>query len=328
MKRLISTLFAGALLAGAAVLAPLAHAQTTLTLGGSDAIGTVLDRSNAMFTKLVNERAAGKVKINFIQGEQLGNDVQVIEQMMKGAVHIYGDVLDWYANWVKDYAVFAWGFTFRDNDHFQRFLETDTFKAMAEELRAKHGLRILAAAPSQPRVLFAKKAVNTPADLSDVKMRVPEIKTYLNLWQTLGTKPARVAWAEVFLGLKTGVIDAAEGPISSAYAAKFHQAAPMVMRTDHLVSSIHITINDKAFQALPADVQKIMVDAARESVAWGRQQAEAETEDVVKKMADEGAKIIKLDRGPFADKAIAAVDAMEKDGAWSTGLWKKIRETK
>lgn len=318
----------GAALSAAIALPGAAQAQVTLTLGGSDAIGTVIDRGNAMFAKLVNERAAGKVKINFIQGEQLGNDVQVIEQMMKGSVHIYGDVLDWYANWVKDYSILAWGFTFRDNDHYQKFLNSDTFAKMSEELRTKHGLRILASAPTQPRVLFAKKAVNTPDDLKDVKMRVPEIKTYLNLWQTLGTKPARVAWAEVFLGLKTGVIDAAEGPISSAYAQKFHQAAPNVMRTDHLVSSQHITINDKAFSALPADVQKIMVDAAKEAIAWGRKQSEGETDEMVKKMTAEGAKVLTVNRAPFADKAIAAVEAMEKDGAWSTGLWKQIREIK
>ncbi|MEO6271448.1 MAG: TRAP transporter substrate-binding protein DctP, partial [Lautropia sp.] len=172
-----------------------AQGQTTLTLGGSDAIGTTIDRGNAMFTKLVNERAAGKIKINFIQGEQLGNDVQVIEQMMKGSVQIYGDVLDWYSNWVKDFSIFAWGFTFRDNDHYQKFLDSDTFAKMAEELRTKQGLRILASVPTQPRVLFAKKPVNTPEDLIDIKMRVPEIKTYLNLWTTLGTKPSRVAWA-------------------------------------------------------------------------------------------------------------------------------------
>ncbi len=306
----------------------LAQAQVTLTFGGSDAIGSVLDRSNALFTKLVNERAAGKLKVNFIQGEQLGNDVQVIEQMMKGSVHIYGDVLDWYSNWVKDFAILAWGFTFRDNDHYQKFLDSDTFAKLAEELRTKHGLRILASAPTQPRILFAKKAVNSPADLADVKMRIPEIKTYLNLWQTLGAKPARVAWAEVFLGLKTGVIDAAEGPISAAYAQKFHTAATSVMRTDHLISSQHITINEKAYTALPADLQKILVDAARESIAWGRKTSEADTDEVSRKMADEGAKVINVNRAPFADKAIAAVDAMEKEGAWSTGLWKQIRDLK
>ena len=321
MKTLISALA----ITASFTLAPFAAAQPTLVLGGSDAVGTVIDRTNAMFTKLVNERAAGKVKINFIQGEQLGSDVQVIEQMMKGSVAIYGDVLDWYSNWVKDFSVLAWGFTFRDNDHFQKFLESPTFAAMAEELRTKQGLRILAAAPTQPRVLFAKKPVNVPDDLKDVKMRVPEIKTYLNLWQTLGTKPARVAWAEVFLGLKTGVIDAAEGPIGSAYAQKFHQAATNVMRTDHIMSSQHITINEKAFQSLPADVQKIMIDAARESIAWGRKQAEAETDEVVAKMTAEGAKVIKLNTAPFAEKAVSAADGMEKDGAWSVGLYQRIR---
>jgi len=324
MKQWIKALALGAAL----VSAPAAHAQQTLVLGGSDAIGTVIDRSNAMFTKLVNERAAGKVKINFIQGEQLGSDVQVIEQMMKGSVAIYGDVLDWYSNWVKDFSVLAWGFTFRDNDHFQKFLDSPTFAAMSEELRTKQGLRILASAPTQPRVLFAKKAVNTPDDLKDVKMRVPEIKTYLNLWTTLGTKPSRVAWAEVFLGLKTGVIDAAEGPISSAYAQKFHQAAPNVMRTDHLMSSQHITINEKVYQSLPPDVQKIMVEAAREAMAWGRKQSEAETDEVVAKMAAEGAKVIKVNQAPFADRAVAAVDAMEKEGAWSSGLYQQIRAIK
>lgn len=324
MKRWISA----AALGGSLLMAPFAQAQQALVFGGSDAVGTVIDRTNAMFTKLVNERAAGKVKINFIQGEQLGSDVQVVEQMMKGSVAMYGDVLDWYANWVKDFSVLAWGFTFRDNDHYQKFLDSPTFAAMADELRTKQGLRILASAPTQPRVLFAKKPVNTPDDLKDVKMRVPEIKTYLNLWTTLGTKPARVAWAEVFLGLKTGVIDAAEGPIGSAYAQKFHQAATNVMRTDHLMSSQHITINEKVYQSLPPDVQKIMVDAARESIAWGRKEAEAETEQVVAKMAAEGAKVINLNRAPFADRAISGVAGMEKDGAWSAGLYQKIRDIK
>jgi len=305
---------------------PLLHAQPTLTFGGSDAIGTVIDRTNAMFTKLVNERAGGKIRVNFIQGEQLGSDVQVIEQMMRGSVALYGDVLDWYSNWVKDFSVLAWGFTFRDNEHYQKFLDSQTFAVMAEELRTRQGLRILASAPTQPRILFAKKAISSPDDLKDVKMRVPEIKTYLNLWQAMGTKPARVAWAEVFLGLKTGVIDAAEGPIGSAYAQKFHQAATNVMLTDHLVSSQHITINEKVYQSLSPDVQKIMLDAAREAIAWGRKEAESETAEITRKMAAEGARVITVNRAPFAERALSAVKGMEQEGAWSAGLYQRIRD--
>jgi TRAP-type C4-dicarboxylate transport system substrate-binding protein len=124
------------------------------------------------------------------------------------------------------------------------------------------------------------------------------------------------------------VIDATEGPISSAYGAKFHTAANHMMRTDHLVSSQHITINEKAYQALSPELQKIVTDAAREAVEWGRKEAEKETEELTTKIGAEGAKVIRPERGPFAEKAISAVKKMEEDGAWSPGLWQKIRDIK
>jgi len=303
-----------------------AGAQTTLTFGGSDAIGSILDRQNLRFTACVNDKPAARVKVNFIQGEQLGSDVQVIEQMMQGSVQIYGDVLDWYANWVKDYAILAWGFTFRDAEHMQKFLDSPTYAAMAERLRKEQGLRILAAAPTQPRILFSKKPIGTLGDLNGVKMRVPEIKTYLTLWETLGTRPSRLAWGEIYLGLKTGVVEAAEGPISSAYSAKFHEAATNVIRTDHLMSSAHITVSDKAYSALPAEGQKVLSDCAVEAVRNTRATAQAETEDVVRKMAAEGAKVTAIDKAPIQQRAKDGVAKMEKDGAWSTGLWEQIQK--
>jgi TRAP-type transport system periplasmic protein len=313
---------------GAALLAGMtgAGAQTTLTFGGSDAIGSILDRQNIRFTACVNDKAAGKLKVNFIQGEQLGSDMQVIEQMMQGSVHIYGDVLDWYANWVKDFAILAWGFTFRDAEHMQKFLESDTYRDLVEKLRKEQGLRILAAAPTQPRILFSKKPVASLADLKGIKMRVPEIKTYLTLWETLGTRPSRLAWGEIFLGLKTGVVEAAEGPISSAYAAKMHEAATHVIRTDHLLSSAHITVNEKTFSALPADQQKLLSDCATQAVRQTRDEARQETEDVVKKMAAEGATVTAIDKGPIQQRAREGVAKMEKDGSWTPGLWERLQK--
>ncbi len=315
-----------ALLAAVCLLAASAQAQTVLTFGGSDAIGSILDRQNVRFTACVNDKAAGKLKVNFIQGEQLGSDVQVIEQTMQGSVQLYGDVLDWYANWVKDYAILAWGFTFRDADHMQKFLDSPTYAAMAEKLRKEQGLRILAAAPTQPRILFSKKPVASLGDLNSVKMRVPEIKTYLTLWETLGTRPSRLAWGEIYLGLKTGVIEAAEGPISSAYSAKFHEAAPNVIRTDHLMSSAHITIGEKAYAALTPDLQKLVSDCAVEAVQNTRKTAQAETEEVVRKMAAEGAKVTQIDKAPIQQRAKDGVAKMEKDGAWAAGLWDQIQK--
>ena len=305
-----------------------AEAQKTLTLGGSDAIGSLLDRQNALFTKTCNEKAAGKLKINFIQGEQLGNDQQVIEQMMQGSVQIYGDVLDWYANWVKDFAIMGWGFTFRDTDHLQKFTESAVYQKLADELRTKNGIRILAAAATQPRVMFANKPIGKLEDISGIKMRVPEIKVYVKLWETLGARPSRVAWAEVFLALKSGVVDAAEGPVSAAFAAKFHEAVKHVVRTDHIYSSTHITMNEKAYQDLGPELQNLVTDCAKEAVSWARKQAADETEDVIKKIVAAGAIEHKIDATAIRAKSEAAVAEMEKDGAWSADLWRAIQAIK
>jgi len=317
-------LFGAAALALIAATGP-AGAQTTLTFGGSDAIGSLLDRANTRFSELVTERTGGEVTVNFIAGEQLGTDIDVIQAMMQGGVHLYGDVLGWYDNWVQDFAILNWGFTFDDNDHMQVFLESDTYAALAERLREEQGLRILAAAPTQPRVLFATKQINTPDDLEGLKMRVPEIRTYLLLWETLGTQPSRLAWGEIFLGLSTGTIEAAEGPVSAAYAQNFHEVAPYLMRTDHLVSTYHITMHDETFESLSQEHRQVLVNTAAEVTQWARAQAEAETQGLVDAMAEEGATVVMVDPAPFAAKALAGVEQMEADGVWSKGLWQEIR---
>jgi len=316
------------LLAGAAglALAGIAEAQTTLTFAGSDAVGSLLDRANTRFSELVTERTGGEVTVNFIAGEQLGNDNDVIQQLMQGTVHLYGDVLGWYANWVQDFNILNWGFTFDSNDHMQAFLDSDLYASLAEQLRSEQGLRILAAAPTQPRILFAKQPVATPDDLAGIKMRVPEIRTYLLLWETLGTQPSRVAWGEIYLGLQTGTIEAAEGPVSAAFAQKMYEPANHVMRTDHLVSTYHITIHDETFSALSEEHQQILSDTAAEITEWARQQAEAETDDIVQQMAAAGATIHQVETAPFAAKALAGVETMEKEGVWSAGLWQQIRD--
>jgi TRAP-type C4-dicarboxylate transport system substrate-binding protein len=70
----------------------------------------------------------------------------------------------------------------------------------------------------------------------------------------------------------------------------------------------------------------VLLDTAAEVTQWARAQAEAETEGLVQKMAEEGATIVQVDPAPFAEKALAGVEEMEQDGVWSAGLWQQIRD--
>ena len=305
-----------------------AEKKMVLTFGEADSLGTPINLANALFCKLVTERTNGMLTVNHIAGESLGNDIQVIEQLMEGSVQFYGDVAGWYANWVKDLAILNWGFTFDDNDHMQRFFDSDAFQGLSDKLIENAGIKILGISPTQPRILFSKKPVKRIDDLKGLKMRVPDIRTYMLLWQTFETNPNRVAWGEVYLGMKTGLLEAAEGPIGAAYGVKFHEGGPFVTRTNHLVSTYQVSMNNELFESLSPEYQKILLQAGTEAAALARKVAEEGTEEVLGKMAAEGATIIELTanaREEFVAKSTSAVGTMENDGEWSKGLWKQVR---
>ena len=150
-----------------------AKEKFSFRFGGSDSLGSQLDRQNRLFIDLVEKKSNGRIKIKFFPADQLGGDIAQIEQMMTNSIQFYGDVLVWYANWVRDFSIFGWGFTFRDNDHLQKFIDSPIHQKMCEKLRKEFGLRVLAAVPTQPRILFSKKPVFSIEDIHGIKMRVP-----------------------------------------------------------------------------------------------------------------------------------------------------------
>jgi tripartite ATP-independent transporter DctP family solute receptor len=299
-----------------------------LRFGGSDPGRGLLDKTTLRFVELSEKKSNGRIKWDYFCCDQLGGDIAQIEQMMANSIQAYGDVLDWWANWVKEFSIFGWGFAFRDHDHFAKFLESPTYKEMAEKLRTQNGLRILAAGPTEPRMLWSKRPITRLEDMKDMKMRVPEIKAYLMVWEALGTWPSRVTWGEVYLAMKTGVVEGAEGPISATYGVKFHEAAPHGYLTNHIISSAHITVNEKTYQSLPPDLRKFVEEAAREAVAWARSEAQKVQEETLAKMRAEGAKIAPLDTQAFQARLREAVGKAEAEGLWPKGLWQKVQDVK
>lgn len=319
-------------LAGAAVLGGLgraAHAQSqtqSLMLANSDALESITDRMNKYFKAGLEKRSGGKVAVNYIAGQSLGSAPQVMDQMIAGTVESFGNTLDWFAPLDKDFQVLTWGFTFRDDAHLMGFLKSPTFRRISDRVLEKHGIRLLAAAPSQSRILFSTKPIKSAADLVNLKMRVPQIEAYLELWSALGTKPTQVPWGEVFLALKTGVVEAAEGPPTGGFAQRFHEAATELTVTNHVPSLLCYSINEKRYQRFSEEQRAWVKEAAEDAVAWGYKEASGETDDVMKKMIARGARVHAMDIKPLQEKALAAIERMEAKGLWSQGLWAEIQK--
>jgi TRAP-type C4-dicarboxylate transport system substrate-binding protein len=304
-----------------------AQAKHRLIFGGSDAVGSLIDRANRLFCQTLEEQGDGEIKISFYPADQLGGDIAQIQSTMAGTQHVYGDVLVWLANWMTDFNILGWGFTFRDKDHFYKFLGSDTYNEMISGFEKKYRVKILGAVPTQPRILFSKRPVASLKDIENMKMRVPEIESYLRLWEAIGTRPTRVTWSEVYMALKQGVIDACEGPPSAAYAAKIHEPTGNVTVTAHLISTYFLMMNGAMYERLGPDLQLKVEMAAQTALRYMAEQSDKETEDDLKKMEAEGSHVVRsFDARPWQEKVRNATAEMEDKGLWRKGLYDEIQK--
>jgi TRAP-type C4-dicarboxylate transport system substrate-binding protein len=313
-------------LAAMLALGSAAQAATTIVVAGSDATGALLERMGRRFADLVEKKSGGQISPKFIAGQSLGSAQQVMEQHQAGSVDVFFSRPDWFTTNVKDFQVLTWGFTFRDREHLKKFLSSPIFDGLRQQAVDKMGVRILAAAADQPRILYSRSAIKGVEDLKGLKMRVPGIKAYLELWSELGTVPTQIAWAEAFLALQTGGVSAAEADASGAYSQKFHIAAPFITRTNHLISAATLSINEAKWKSLSDKDKAVVQEAAQEALAWMSEEALKDSEVTLAKMAKEGATVIDVKNEPFAEKASAGVKRMEAEGLWSAGLWQRIRD--
>ncbi len=300
-----------------------------LTIASLEPIGAPTTVSVEYLAKIVDERSNGRLKINPNPAGVLGTGLQIMEGVSIGTIDMVSMVLEWYAPFVKDINVYVMGFTFRDDDHFRKFLDSPIFADMKQQVLDTMGVRMLASNwIGLPRVLVSKKPVSTPADIANIKMRVPEIETYLKVWKGLGTSPTRVAWAEVYLALKTGTVDAAEGPLDQMYATKFYEAAPYITLTNHLQQAFTVGINDEVYASLPADLQKILADASVEAGEYFQNLIREEFAINRAKMIEEGAVISEVNTVPFQKMLEPVIKESEETGFWSKGLYQKIQDIK
>jgi TRAP-type C4-dicarboxylate transport system substrate-binding protein len=299
--------------------------EYTLRFGGSDPIGSIIDRANTMFIKLVEERSNGKIKIEYFPADQLGNETEQIEGIQSGSQDFFSDPLVWYETQVKDFGILSWGFTFRDQEHLLNFFKSPIFEEMKEKL-AKTGIRILAATAMSGRVVFSRNPILSLNDIQNLKMRVPPVEMFVKLWTTLGTKPTQIAWTEAYLALKLGGADAIEATLLDCYDLRVHEVCPYALLTYHVMDTQHICISEATYQKLPSNLQKILIEAAQESMDWFLKTCNEEDKIYTKKVIQEGGTIIQFNFEPWRKKVAEASGEMEAKGYWTTGLAERINQ--
>ncbi len=315
---------AAALMLGLAAAA--AQAETKLRVG----VGTAPLSPEALALKemarLAAERSNGDLVIEVFDSDQLGESVSQIENLQLGTQDMHSNVADWYQYLDQDWAALAMPFLFGGVEHVQRFQQTDTYARWKQEMIDKHGIRMLADNWYRlPRVLLTTTPVFRPEQLEGMKLRMPNIDTYISTWSALGAKPTAIAYSEAFLAIKTGTVSGMEAPLSGIYSQKFYQAAPYVTLTHHQIAPYTVLISEMIWQKLTPEQQAIVEQAAKDAGDRYYRSILDSFDEQKAKMLSEGTAFIEVDRAPFADRVEEVIKAFEADGKLSKGLVEQIR---
>ncbi|WP_420861236.1 TRAP transporter substrate-binding protein [Algirhabdus cladophorae] len=247
------------------------------------------------FAELVNEATNGEITIDVFHGGVLGSQPDALEQVRIGAIEVGNFSLGPIGPMVKEANLVSLPFIFKSVPHMFRVMEGEAGQVVAAAM-GDAGVLPLSWFDAGARSFYSQKAIETPADVDGLKIRVMNNDLYTSMISAMGGNPSPMAFSEVQQALKTGVVDGAENNFPSFKNVGHYEVTTHYSLSEHLIIPECICVNTAKFNALSADMQAAVRGAAeaaalyqRELWAVGSEQARSDVEAagvVVTEIAD------------------------------------------
>ena len=227
---------------------------------------------------------------------------------------------------VPEFSIFTAGYVVRDPAHQQKIFDGAIGADMFQRVSDKMDITVLSTLYLGTRQLNLREArnVRTPADLKGIKLRMPGTKEWLFLGQALGATATPLAFGEVYLGLKTGTIDAQDNPLPTVRAAKFHEVTKQLVLTGHLVDGLFLAVSNKVWKSLTPAQQQRMRQAAQAAARYNNDNRLKEEAQLVDYFRQQGLQIQTPDVSAFRAAVQQAYLQSDYARVWPAGLLDRI----
>lgn len=224
------------------------------------------------FKELAEKALPGKVEVQVFPNSQLFGDGKEMEALLLGDVQIIAPSLAKFAKYTPKLQVFDLPFLFDDITAVDRFQASPKGQELLNSMTSK-GITGLGYLHNGMKQLSANKPLRTPADAAGLKYRIQTSDVLEAQFKAVGGNPQKLAFAEVYQALQTGVVDGTENPWSNIYSKKFHEVQKYIMDSNHGVLDYMVITNTGWWNKLPADVRSALTTAMNESIKFGNKVA-------------------------------------------------------
>jgi tripartite ATP-independent transporter DctP family solute receptor len=272
------------------------------------------------------KRTKGKYQIEVYPASQLGKETDINQGLTLGSVDIIISGSSFAARSSAPIGVTYYPFTFRDADHLLAYTKTDVFKDLIKGYEDKTGHHIVAVTYYGTRQTSSNRPIKACADMKGLKMRVPDVPAYLAMPRSCGANTAPIAFAEVYLALQNGTVEAQENPLTTIEAKKFYEVQKHIVLTGHIVDHLNTIVAKGTWDKLSEEDRKTLVEVAQEAAARASKKIQAREAELIQFFKDKGLTVTEVNKKEFQD-AVAKNVTFEQFG-YRKGDWERIQAVK
>ena len=308
-KRLtIKTIAMCAILAGTMGSFGIAHAQTKLKWAHVYETSEPYHKWSVWAADEIKKRTAGRYEIQVFPASTLGKESDINQGLQLGTVDIIISGASFAARSFPRIGVGYYPYTFRDPEHLLKYSKSDVFKELADGYKQKTGVQTVAVTYYGARHTTSNKLFKTCDEMKGLKMRVPDVPAYMALPRACGANPTPIAFAEVYLALQNGTVDAQENPLPTIEAKKFFEVQKNIILTGHILDSLVTQVGPHVWTKLSDADKKIFTDVMQEAAASATADIKKREGELVDEFKKKGLNVVTVNKDEFRDRIVKAVD--------------------
>ncbi|MEO8538017.1 MAG: sialic acid TRAP transporter substrate-binding protein SiaP, partial [Betaproteobacteria bacterium] len=252
----------------------------------------------------IKKRTNGKFDIEVFPASTLGKETDINQGLALGTVDMIISGPSFAARSYPRLGIAYYPFIFRDGDHLLAYSKSPVFAEMVEEFRKKTGIQITAYTYYGARHTTSNRPFKDCAGMKGLKIRVPDVPVYMAMPRACGANPTPIAFAEVYLALQNGTVDAQENPLTTIEAKKFYEVQKAIMLTGHIVDGLTTQIAPHVWNKLTDEEKKIFTEVTREAAQRASDKIKKREAELVEIFKQKGLEIVEVDRKSFADAVL------------------------
>lgn len=267
MKFTASKLFAALSASVALSFSASALAQSPVVVKFSHVVAEATPKGQGAlkFKEVAEKLLPGQVDVQVFPSSQLFGDAKEMEALLLGDVHLIAPSLSKFDRYTKQVQLFDLPFLFDDMDAVDRFQQSEDGKALLNSMTDR-GLQGLAYWHNGMKQLSTNKdELTRPEHTKGLKFRIQASDVLEEQFRALGANPQKLAFAEVYQALQTGVVDGQENTWSNIYSQKFHEVQKTIANTNHGVIDYMVVTNAKWWNGLSDEVRAGLEEAMVEA---------------------------------------------------------------